>query len=60
MREWVVLVETDPLDGLTYSIVEYVIIYYPLLRKLSLTFTTLVLYTYPVSIDYYLSTKTNY
>jgi hypothetical protein len=47
MREWVVLVETDPLDGLTHSIVEYVIIYYPLLRKLSLTFTTLVLYTNP-------------
>jgi hypothetical protein len=25
MREWVVLAETDPLDGLTYSIVEHVI-----------------------------------
>jgi hypothetical protein len=24
MREWVVLVETNPLDGLTYSIVEHV------------------------------------
>jgi hypothetical protein len=24
MREWVVLAETDPLDGLTHSMVEYV------------------------------------
>jgi hypothetical protein len=24
MREWVVLVETDPLDGLTHSMVEHV------------------------------------
>jgi hypothetical protein len=26
MREWVVLAETDPLDGLTHSMVEHVII----------------------------------
>jgi hypothetical protein len=25
MREWVVLAETDPLDGLTHSMVEHVI-----------------------------------
>jgi hypothetical protein len=32
MREWVVLAETDPLDGLTHSMVEYVIVlrYYAL------------------------------
>jgi hypothetical protein len=45
MREWVVLAETDPFGGLTHSVVEYVIIYYSLYRKRSLTFTVLVLCT---------------
>jgi hypothetical protein len=36
MREWVVLAETDPLDGLTHSMVEHVIYIKQIKRRLLL------------------------